>query len=153
MFVYERYNFFSCVQLEGQTIETYVTQLKTLASTCEFAEQENGLIRDLIVLGIKDIVLQERLLRENNLNIEKAIEIVRAAEASREQIRNMKYDTATVNFVKENQNKPKTQYSYKKCGRKQKPRECPAFGKICAKRKKKNHFATKCFQSTDATLI
>ncbi|GFS99976.1 transposon Tf2-9 polyprotein [Trichonephila clavipes] len=58
----------------GQAIETYVTQLKTLASTCEFAEQENGLIRDRIVLGIKDSGLQERLLRENNLNIEKANE-------------------------------------------------------------------------------
>ncbi|GFX16775.1 transposon Tf2-9 polyprotein [Trichonephila clavipes] len=81
--VYERYKFFSCVQLEGQIIEAYVTQLKTLASTCEFAEQKNGLIRDLIVLGIKDSWLQERFLRENNLNIEKAIEIVRAAEASR----------------------------------------------------------------------
>ncbi|GFW20261.1 transposon Tf2-9 polyprotein [Trichonephila clavipes] len=141
-------NFFSCVQLEGPTIETYVTQLKTLASTCEFAEQENGLIRDRIVPGIKDSGLQERLLRENNLNIEKAIEIIRAAEASREQIRNMKYHSATINFVKKNQNKPKTQYNCKKCGRKHKPRECPAFGKICAKCKKKNHFAAKCFQST-----
>ncbi|GFX56314.1 transposon Tf2-9 polyprotein [Trichonephila clavipes] len=140
-------NFFH-VQLEGQAIETYVTQLKTLASTCEFAEQENGLIRDRIVLGIKDSGLQEQLLRENNLNVEKAIEIVRAAEASREQIRNMKYDTATINFVKENQNKTKTQYNCKKCGRKHKPRECPAFGKICAKCKKKNHFAAKCLKNT-----
>ncbi|GFX21754.1 transposon Tf2-9 polyprotein [Trichonephila clavipes] len=107
------------------------------SSTCEFAKQENGLIRDHIVLGIKDSGLQERLLRENNLNVEQAIEIVRAAEASREQIRNMKYDTATIRFVKENQNKPKTQYNCKKCGRKHKPRECPAFGKICAKCKRK----------------
>ncbi|GFX79803.1 transposon Ty3-I Gag-Pol polyprotein [Trichonephila clavipes] len=60
----------------------------------------------------------------------------------------MKYDTATINFVKENQNKPKTQYKCKKCRRKHKPRECPEFGKICAKCKKKNHFAAKCFQST-----
>ncbi|GFV13686.1 transposon Tf2-9 polyprotein [Trichonephila clavipes] len=89
----------------GQTIETYVTQLKTLTSKCEFAEQENGLIRDRIVLGIKDSVLQERLLRENNLSIEKTIEILRAAEASREQIRNRKYRAATINFVKENQNR------------------------------------------------
>ncbi|GFW08332.1 transposon Tf2-9 polyprotein [Trichonephila clavipes] len=133
---------------EGQTIETYVTQLNALASTCEFAEQENGLIRDRIVLGIKDSELQERLLRENNLNVEKAIEIFRAAETSREQIRNMKYDTATTKFVKENQNKPKTQYNCKTCGRKHKPREYPAFGKMCAKCKKKNHFAAKCFQST-----
>ncbi|GFX55345.1 retrovirus-related Pol polyprotein from transposon 297 [Trichonephila clavipes] len=100
-----------------------------IASTCEFAEQENGLIRDRIVLKIKDRGLQELLLRENSQ-------------------RNMKYDTATINFVKENQNKSKTQYNYKKCGRKHKTRECPAFGKICAKCKKKNHFAAKCFQST-----
>ncbi|GFU56860.1 uncharacterized protein TNCV_2437391 [Trichonephila clavipes] len=118
-------------------------------STCEFSEQENGLIRDRIVLGIKDSGLQERLLRENNLNMEKSIEIVPEAEASREQIRNMKYDTATKNFMKENQNKPKIQYNCKKCGGKHKPRECPAFGKIWAKCKKKNHFAAKCFQRTN----
>ncbi|GFV19485.1 transposon Ty3-G Gag-Pol polyprotein [Trichonephila clavipes] len=117
-----------------QKFEEYCSpRQKTLASTCEFAEQENGLIRDRIVLGIKDNGLQERLLRENNLSLEKAIEIVRTAEASREQIQNMKYDTAMVNFVKENQNKPKTHYDCKKCGRKHKPQECPAFRKICAK--------------------
>ncbi|GFY13487.1 hypothetical protein TNCV_1803581 [Trichonephila clavipes] len=65
--------------------------------------------------------------------MEKAIEIIQAAEASWEQIRNMKYDTATINFVKENQNKPKIQYNCKKCGRKHKPQECPASGKICVK--------------------
>ncbi|GFT92940.1 hypothetical protein TNCV_740871 [Trichonephila clavipes] len=49
------------------------------------------------------------------------LKLLRAAEASREQTRNMKYDTATINFVKENKNKPKTQYNCKKCGRKHKP--------------------------------
>ncbi|GFU74955.1 uncharacterized protein K02A2.6 [Trichonephila clavipes] len=53
-----------------------------------------------------------------------------------------------MNFMKENQNKPKTQYNCKKCGRIHKPRECPAFWKICAKCKKKNYFAAKCFKST-----
>ncbi|GFY31709.1 uncharacterized protein TNCV_4200201 [Trichonephila clavipes] len=61
----------------------------------------------------------------------------------------MKYESTTVNFVqKENQNKPKTQYDCKNCGRKHKPRDCPAFRKMCAKCKKKNHFAAKCFLST-----
>ncbi|CAL1265477.1 unnamed protein product, partial [Larinioides sclopetarius] len=69
--VYERYKFFSCVQQEGQTIESYVTQLKTLASTCEFEEQEKGLIRDRIVIGIRDNGLKERLLRESSLELEK----------------------------------------------------------------------------------
>ncbi|GBN61323.1 Transposon Ty3-G Gag-Pol polyprotein [Araneus ventricosus] len=133
--VYERYKFFSCVQQEGQAIERYVTQMKTLASTCEFEEQENGLIRDRIVLGIRDSELKERLLRESGLGLEKAIEIVRAAETSREQLRSMKEETAaTVNSVKRNrrQNQPKQwsqEYECKKCGRKHKPRKCPAYGK------------------------
>ncbi|GFV98599.1 uncharacterized protein TNCV_1452851 [Trichonephila clavipes] len=73
----------------GSRTDLHVQSLTTLASTCEFAEQENGLILDRIVQGIKDCGLQERLLQENNLNIQNAIEIVRVAEASREQIRNM----------------------------------------------------------------
>ncbi|GBN54720.1 Retrovirus-related Pol polyprotein from transposon 17.6 [Araneus ventricosus] len=101
--VYERYKFFSCVQQEGQAIECYVTQLKTLTPTCEFEEQENVLIRDRIVLGIRDSGLKERLLRESGLGLEKAIEIVRTAETSREQLRSMKEETvATVNSVKRN---------------------------------------------------
>ncbi|GBM12401.1 hypothetical protein AVEN_211579-1 [Araneus ventricosus] len=54
--------------------------------------------------------LKERLLRESGLGLEKAIEIVRAAETSREQLRSMKEETAvTVNSVKRNrnQNQPK----------------------------------------------
>ncbi|XP_035226360.1 uncharacterized protein LOC118198719 [Stegodyphus dumicola] len=160
--VYERYKFFSCSQQEGQTIECYVTQLKTLASTCEFAEQENGLIRDRIVLGIRDRSLTERLLRESNLGLEKAIEIVRAAETSKEQLRNMKDDPATVNSVKKyrkqqhqskqsvppklssQQKQSALEYDCKKCGRRHKYRDCPAFGKTCAKCKVKNHFAARC---------
>ncbi|GBN81657.1 hypothetical protein AVEN_68473-1 [Araneus ventricosus] len=136
---------------EGQAIECYVTQLKTLASTCEFEEQENGLIRDRIVLGIGDSGLKERLLRESGLGLEKAIEVVRAAETSREQLRSRKEETpATVNSVKRNrsQNQPKQssqEYECKKCGRNHKPREYPAYGKMCTK---KNHFAAKCFQNS-----
>ncbi|GBN02260.1 hypothetical protein AVEN_209038-1 [Araneus ventricosus] len=88
------------------------------------------------------------------LGLEKAIEIVRAAETSREQLRSMKEETAvTVNSVKRNrsQNQPKQssqEYECKKCGRKHKPHECPAYGKVCAKCNKKNHFAVKCFQNS-----
>ncbi|GFT76649.1 transposon Tf2-6 polyprotein [Nephila pilipes] len=64
----------------------------------------------------------------------------------------MKFETAKVNFVKkkENPNHPKKSFQNecKNCGRKHKPRECPAFGKICTKCNKKNHFATKCIQNT-----
>lgn len=151
--VFERYKFFSCAQKEGQNIDSYVTELKTLASTCEFNEQESSLIRDRIVIGIRDSGMKERLLREPVLCVNKATEIVRAAETSKEQLRTMKETAASTVF----QVKPKSsrtfkqpndnkEYDCKKCGRRHKPRECPAFGKLCSKCKKKNHFAVGCAQ-------
>ncbi|CAL1282270.1 unnamed protein product [Larinioides sclopetarius] len=53
----------------------------------------------------------------------------------------------TINIVR-GKRKTSQKYECKKCGRKHTPRECPAFGKICTKCKKKNHFAAKCFQSS-----
>ncbi|GFY18191.1 uncharacterized protein TNCV_2045971 [Trichonephila clavipes] len=101
-------------------------RLKTLASTCEFAEQENGLIRDRIVLGIKDSGLQERHCEKIASTLKKRLKSSGQLKQAEKQIRNIKYDTATINLVKENQNKPKTRFNCKKFGRKHKPRECPA---------------------------
>ncbi|GFX75679.1 hypothetical protein TNCV_3575041 [Trichonephila clavipes] len=50
-------------QIESETIETYVTHLKTLAFTCEFAEQENELIRDRVVVGIDPPIGQHGFFR------------------------------------------------------------------------------------------
>lgn len=36
-------------------------------------------------------------------------------------------------------------YSCKRCGTEHKPKQCPAFGKQCAKCNGKNHFAKQCF--------
>ena len=52
--VFEQYKFFTCTQLEGKSVDIYLTQLKTLPSSCEFGDQEELLICDRIVLGIKD---------------------------------------------------------------------------------------------------
>ena len=83
--MFERYKFFSCKQREGQTFDNFLTQLKTLATTCDFGDQQESLIRDRIVRGINDSSLQERMLREPSLTLQKAAEFVRAAEASKEQ--------------------------------------------------------------------
>ncbi|GFU34202.1 uncharacterized protein NPIL_355421 [Nephila pilipes] len=122
-------------------------------------QDNNNLIqmfKNAIDLKLSDshriIIRADQTPAKNNLGLEKAIEIVRAADASREQIRNMKYETATVNFLKkkENPNQPKksSQYECKKMWKETQAYECPAFGKICTKCNEKNHFAAKCFQNT-----
>ncbi|GBN11897.1 hypothetical protein AVEN_263865-1, partial [Araneus ventricosus] len=94
--------FFSCKQREGQTFDNYLTQLKTLVTTCDFGDQQESLIRDRMVLGINDSSLQERMLREPSLTLQKAAEFVRAAEASKEQFQSLKgfASSSCVNAVK-----------------------------------------------------
>jgi hypothetical protein len=65
----------------------FVTSLRLKAKTCEFGEQEESLIHDYIVLGCPDVRLQERLLRENDLTLTKTLQICRAAEATKEQMK------------------------------------------------------------------
>ena len=64
-----------------------MTVLRTLAATCEFQTLQDGLIRDRIVCGIKNQSLKERFLRETDLTLTKAVDICRAAEVSRKQVK------------------------------------------------------------------
>lgn len=49
-------------------MDSYVTELMKVASSCEFKD-ELDMIRDRLVLGSWDKVMQERLLRDTNLTL------------------------------------------------------------------------------------
>ena len=51
---YLRHKFFTYRQKEGQSFDDFVTQLKKLASNCEFSTLKEFLIRDIFVAGILD---------------------------------------------------------------------------------------------------
>ena len=74
--VFERYRFWECKEQEGETIDHFITELRTRAKSCEFGEQHDSMIRDRIVFGVRDTQLKERLLRESSeLTLEKAASI------------------------------------------------------------------------------
>ena len=51
---FEQYAFNKLDKLQGESIDSYVAELKTLAKTCNFCEcLHHSLIWDCIVLGIK----------------------------------------------------------------------------------------------------
>ena len=56
---------------EEQCFDDYATELCPLADACEFVEQEN-MIRDKIVFSMKDKCIQEHLLREVKLTLNRA---------------------------------------------------------------------------------
>ncbi len=62
--------------------DKYVTELKMLASTCNFGDIKS-LIRERIVCDKDTPNLRERLPREDNLTLQKCVQICRATELSR----------------------------------------------------------------------
>ena len=150
--VFERFQFWKCSQAPGESIDGFVTTLRVRAKTCEFGDQEESLIRDRVVLGCTDSRLQERLLREPDLSLTKALQFCRAAETTAEQIKVIRAeDTATIHAVKFTKEYKKEQSLEKnvcaKCGNSHPPRQCPAFRKVCFKCNKENHFERMCRSS------
>lgn len=78
--IFERYKFNSRVQQAEEPVDLFITALYTLAETCDYGTLKEELIRDRIVIGIRDTRTSERLQLTSNLTIEKAIEMVRQAE-------------------------------------------------------------------------
>ena len=140
--VYDRFQFGKLTQAVGETIDAFVTTLRLQAKNCEFGDQEESLIRDRVVIGCADHRVQERLLREPDLTLQKVMQICRAAEATRDQIKSLRGET-TVDAVKARGEK---KMHCKNCGLLHAPRSCSAFGKTCFKCKKNNHFAKYCHQ-------
>jgi len=99
--VFERFQFWKCSQAPGEAIDGFVTTLRLRAKTCEFGDQEESLIRDRVVLGCTDSRLQERLLREPDLSLTKALQLCRTAEATAEQMKLIRGDDITaINTVR-----------------------------------------------------
>ncbi|XP_073966944.1 uncharacterized protein, partial [Choristoneura fumiferana] len=79
----ERHRFFTREQKEYESIDQYVFELRKLAQSCEFGELYDGLIKDRLICGVTSAAIRERLLREDDLTLNKALELCRAAIVSR----------------------------------------------------------------------
>ena len=86
---YERHQFNIRNQNEGESIDSYVTDLRILSKSCEFGDLTDSLIKDRLVCGVKQDTVRSRLLWETDLTLQKAIDICRAAETSTQQLKAM----------------------------------------------------------------
>lgn len=87
-------------QSQDEIFDKYVTELKILASTCNYGALHDSLIRDRLICGISDSNLRERLLRVADLDLQKCLEICRAAELSKERIETPSASGLEVHAVK-----------------------------------------------------
>ena len=163
--VVERRKFFWRNQLEDEHFDQYLTVLKNLASTSEFGELHDDLLTYKIIDGIQSDKIRNTLLRKGaGMTLEKAVEINRIEEVTRRQMLLLKNekDVDYINKRSWKQSSKATKSETKKdkdekvstrniqnkkcsyCGKQHKPRSCPAYGQICRKCKKKNHWASCC---------
>lgn len=90
--VYERYMFNNCTQGPEETVDGYVNRLRKCASTCQFGTLTEELIRDRLVLGLLEHSTKLRLLKEDNIDLNKALNMCRSSEIASSQLKAMSLD-------------------------------------------------------------
>lgn len=87
--IYERYKFNKRDQELNESVDAYVTALRTLAKTCNFGILEDSLIRDRIVIGVKDNPARKKLLQVSKLTLKDCIDICRSYETTSHQLKDI----------------------------------------------------------------
>ncbi|UYV70935.1 K02A2.6-like [Cordylochernes scorpioides] len=162
--IYERAKFNSRIQEDQEPVEEFITSLYKLADSCEFEGLHEQLIRDRIVVGVRDKALSERMQLDSELSLEKAVKMVRQQEAVRQQQVDLKRPSTSqkVSQVKFNSKKDlpkqqqqpsrkkeksaKTRSRCLKCGgfTHREGQACRAEGQRCNLCSKTGHFANCC---------
>ncbi len=71
----ERHKFHSRNQKQGETIESFISDLRIKAKACHCGELTDEIICDMILCGINSESLRKTLLRDSDLSLTKAISI------------------------------------------------------------------------------
>ena len=89
----ERYKFYKRNQKEGETIASYIAELCRLARKCEFKDYLNTALRDQLVCGLYYAAVQQKILVEAKLSLDRAIQIAQACESAREETQTLRGQT------------------------------------------------------------
>ena len=129
----ERYKFLTRRQLPGESCDNFVTQLRSLCASCEYANPEEAL-RDQFVLQLRNERHREKLLHQaqidsNTLTFAKSISMVKKIEVTVEHSKKRKNNDEQPDVFQLRMERT-VKGKCSKCGRNHKFKECPAFGKI-----------------------
>lgn len=97
--VFERAKFNKRKQEEGEPIDDFITDLYCLAEHCGYGALHDELVRDRIIVGIRDRNLSEKLQMEPDLSLDAAVTKVRQSKAVKKQQSTVR-DEAVVGAVR-----------------------------------------------------
>ena len=105
----EIYTFRSCKQTEGQSLDDFVTELRTLAKNCEFANVDKEILSQ-VIQHCKSNRLRRRALRETNKTLTDILDIGRSLELS--EVHASVMERESVNKVWDNDQRSRNKKQY-----------------------------------------
>ena len=170
--IYERARFNQRSQLLDESADHFITEIHRLADNCEFGQMKDQLIRDRLVVGIRDSELSERLqLESDSLTLDKATKLIRQREVVRVQQeimhKSQTKDSTSLDAVRQSTTvrrklpatpqappKPRPPLGIcRRCGSGTHPRHlCPAMEATCFKCNRRGHYSSQCLSTTVATI-
>ena len=157
--IYERAKFNTRYQQPGETAESFITDVHKLAEHCQYGVLREEMIRDRIVVGIRDAKLSEKLQLDPNLTLAKTKTQVRQNEEVKKQqplirqkteIKEANVDAMSTRKPGKFQMSAPTQRNHtencKRCGKSPQHswKQCPAREADCRRCNRKGHFAVVC---------
>ena len=141
-------------RIDRKTFDDYLIEMRELSSYCDLFKLRKWLLRDMLIIGLNDKSLQERLLREPNLDLTKTVDTCQTVEVTHSHayaIQNgnplAEFDVNEIrNCSLQHKTQPRTQSSKiinksKFCLYSHKRGSFPAYGKSGNNCKKKGHFS------------
>ena len=134
--IVQRYKFHTRIRQSGETIATFVAELRRIAQYCNFGDSLNDSLRDRLVCGVNEDNIQRRLLSEKVLTFDKAMEIAVSMETAKKNGDELQAMPPTVHKV--------CSLSCYRCGKNHLPDECNLKGAKCFSCGKIGHIQKAC---------
>ena len=158
----EIFTFRSCTQKPGQSLDDFVTELRTLSRNCGFGNVDHDILCQL-TQHCRSNRLRRRALPEPDKSLADILELGRTLELADTQASLMEKDSRqeeAVNDVHHGKGRPSRSYpDSQKCDRfdfvcnrcasntpHTREHRCPALGKVCNYCKVEGHFRSVCFK-------
>ncbi|XP_062713761.1 uncharacterized protein K02A2.6-like [Aedes albopictus] len=147
--ILENFKFASRKQLEHESLSEYLMDLEKLAQTCNFEDHLDKAIRNQFVFGIRNRVIQSRLLEIRNLTLAKAKEIGFGMEMSHRGTDEMhgsrsKSEVQHIEHGSKKTRKKKSFQSSSQASSHHQPSKSDGRKKQCFRCGDPDHFADKC---------
>ena len=84
--IVQQHKFFSQFRQQGETISTFMSELRALAEFYNFGTSLDIMLHDQLVCGVNDSHIQRRLLSEPVLTLETAMKIALALESAAQNV-------------------------------------------------------------------